>query len=94
MVLLVLILLIVCSSASIAQEDMPIELNGYDYNGAYQYIELGYYPFTSTGSEQPILWRVLSVHGDMALLRSEYAIDVFHGNKYNKRGFKCKQSDM
>lgn len=83
MVLLVLILLIVCSSASIAQEDMPIELNGYDYNGAYQYIELGYYPFTSTGSEQPILWRVLSVHGDMALLRSEYAIDVFHGNKYS-----------
>ena len=78
-------MLVLLSGCCIAEEgeNAPVVLKAYENDGAYQYIELGYYPFTSTGSEQPILWRVLNVHGDMALLRSEYAIDIFEGNKYS-----------
>ncbi len=71
---------IACASEGLGSE--PFELKGYEGNGEYQYIEMGYYPYTSIGSEQPILWRVLSVHDDIALLRSEYVIESFQGNKY------------
>ena len=82
--LLAMLVLIICSAAfvfSFAEE--TIELKGFEDSGEYQYIEMGYYPYTSTGSEQPILWRVLSVSGDVALIRSEYAIDFYRGNKYS-----------
>lgn len=84
-VLLILILLVVFGAVGTAEEmvEKTIELKGYENNGEYQYVELGYYPYTSTGSEQPILWRVLSANGDMALLRSEYALEAVTGNKYS-----------
>jgi len=80
---LALALLMLCGGAG-AEEAAPIELRDCTADGEYQYIEMGYYPYTSTGSEEPVLWRVLSVSDDVALLRSEYAIDTCKGNKYSK----------
>lgn len=47
-----------------------IKLSGYDAeNGTYQYVYFG--EFEQTRSGQPILWRVLTVEGNDALLLSE-----------------------
>lgn len=81
--LLAAMLLLSCGAAIAESMAEPIVLKGFEDSGEYQYIEMGYYPYTSTGSEQPILWRVLSVSGDVALIRSEYAIDFYRGNKYS-----------
>lgn len=83
-VLAALVLLMLCAGACAEEAEAPIELQDYMAGGDYQYIELGYYPYTSTGSPEPVLWRVLSVSDDVVLLRSEYAIDTFKGNKYSK----------
>lgn len=80
--LLAMLVLIICSAAfvfSFAEE--TIELKGFEDSGEYQFIQMGYYPHNSMGLEKPILWRVLSVSDDIALLRSEYAIDIYEGDK-------------
>ena len=76
-----LILAALCTCACAEETNKQIVLKGYTPGGEFEYVELGYYPYTSTGSEEPVLWRVLSVSGDVALLRSEYAIDVYKGDK-------------
>ena len=76
-----LILAALCACACAEETNKQIVLKGYTPGGEFEYVELGYYPYTSTGSEEPVLWRVLSVSGDVALLRSEYAIDVYKGDK-------------
>lgn len=50
-------------------------LRGYSAKNGYQYVNFGSYPYSSSGSKKPILWRVLTVEGDMALLWSEYLLD-------------------
>ena len=83
---LMMVLLMLCGAASAQEAAAAIELKGYTPGGEFEYVELGYYPFTSGGLPQPVLWRVLSVSDDVALLRTEYAIDVVEGDKNISEG--------
>jgi hypothetical protein len=49
-------------------------LRGYDAKDGYQYIALGTWPQDESGEASPILWRVLAVNGEEALLFSEYVL--------------------
>lgn len=51
-----------------------LSLRGYDKTEGYQYVLLGSFPQGEDGEIQPILWRVLSVNDDEALLYSEYVL--------------------
>ncbi len=59
------------------------------YNGTYQYVLMGNYPYDSDGlvlgndpygsgntKEEPVLWRILSVEGNTVLLLTEYVIEL------------------
>lgn len=59
-----------------------IEIRGYSEDEGYVYVEIGYYPYESSGVSRPVLWRVLNVEDNVATLRSEYALDVYRGNRY------------
>ena len=50
------------------------ELRGYDTKAGYQYIALGAWPQGENGESEPILWRVLAVTQEEALLFSEYVL--------------------
>lgn len=80
--MLLLAALLMCGCAYAQDSGVSVELKGYTPGGEFEYVQLGYFPFTSGGGEQPVLWRVLSVEDDIALLRSEYAIDVYEGDKH------------
>ncbi len=49
-------------------------LRGYDPQAGYLYLNLGAYPQTLEGGLEPILWRILSVDGGVALMVSEYVL--------------------
>ena len=74
---LLLAMLSLCSCA-LGEE----ALRGYDSKTGYVYLTLGTFPQTKTGEELPILWRVLSVEDDRALLLSEYVLEArrIHGD--------------
>ena len=46
-------------------------------------MEYGYYPYYSDGTPAPILWRVLDVRQNTALLQSVYALDACYANRYS-----------
>ena len=52
------------------------ELQGYAKGSGYEYVLLGSYPYEQDGTEKPVLWRVLTVENDQALLLTEYIIDT------------------
>ncbi len=74
---LLLAMLSLCSCA-LGEE----ALRGYDPKTGYVYLTLGTFPQTKAGEELPILWRVLSVEDDRALLLSEYVLEArrIHGD--------------
>ena len=77
------ILLMLSQTSVMAEEThQQITLQGYDENSGFEYIELGVYPYYSNGAFAPVIWRVLSVNGDMIVLRSEYSIFPMDGNRY------------
>lgn len=41
----------------------------------YQYVHLGQYPYEADGTVKPVLWRILDVEDNRALLLTEYVID-------------------
>ena len=51
-------------------------IRGYDKQDGYQYVLAGSYPYEKDGTEAPVLWRVLAVENDEALLLTEYLIDT------------------
>ncbi len=51
-------------------------LRGYDAKNGYVYVTLGQCPQTEEGGTLPILWRVLAVEEDRALLLSEYVLEA------------------
>ncbi len=51
-------------------------LRGYDKKNGYVYVTLGQCPQTEEGDMLPILWRVLAVEEDRALLLSEYVLEA------------------
>ena len=52
------------------------ELRGYAKGSGYEYVLLGSYPYEQDGTEKPVLWRVLTVENDQALLLTEYILDT------------------
>ena len=59
-----------------------VSLRGYDKKTGYVYLTMGTFPQTAVGEKLPILWRVLSVEGDRALILSEYILEArpLHGD--------------
>lgn len=67
------IILVLCLSPALAAE----QIRGYDHTDrSYQYITLGSYPYEEDGTVRDVLWRVLTVEDDQALLLTEYIIDT------------------
>ena len=49
-------------------------ISGYSSSTGYQYIEMGTFPQTLEGGQEPIIWRVLAVEENSAYLLSEYVL--------------------
>lgn len=60
---------------SIDQTDAQLNVRGYVKHEGYVYMNFGSYPYTAEGEVQPILWDVLFVENDKALLFTHYIID-------------------
>ena len=71
---LILMLLALCLLPLSAQG--AEELRGWQKGEGYQYALLGTYPYERDGTEQPVLWRILEVQDQQALLLTEYVIDT------------------
>ena len=52
------------------------EMRGYVKGQGYVYVHLGEYPYEADGTVKPLLWRVLEVRDNRALLLTEYIIDT------------------
>ncbi|HPF87470.1 MAG TPA: hypothetical protein PK537_05390 [Candidatus Limiplasma sp.] len=72
-----------CTLTAAAQTQQTITVRGYDAELGYEYIEMGVYPYYSNGAFAPILWRVLAVDEEYAVLRSEYALFPVRGTQYS-----------
>ena len=69
-----ILLLMLCLLPMTAQGETT--LRGWVKGQGYQYVLLGDYPYEKDGTEAPVLWRILEVQDDQALLLTEYVIDV------------------
>lgn len=76
-----LLMAMMCLIPALAEETEPT-LRGYDKKEGHVYLTLGTFPQTKEGERLPILWRVLSVDGDRALILSEYVLEArrIHGD--------------
>ena len=81
--LLVLLALCLVLPTFSVQAASNVRWRGYDPVQGYQYVEYGYYPYYSDGTPAPILWRVLDVRQNTALLQSVYALDACYANRYS-----------
>ena len=70
-----LLMAMMCLIPALSEETEPT-LRGYDKKEGYVYLTLGTFPQTKEGERLPILWRVLSVDGDRALILSEYILEA------------------
>ena len=62
--LLVLVLLCCCAISPAEKSSLKVDecgLRGWDLNAGYQYVIMGYYPYTKDGKKAPVLWQVLAV---------------------------------
>ena len=73
-----ILLTIMCLTPVYADEtgDNISLLRGWNKQDGYEYLTLGTFPQTKEGAELPILWRVLTVEGDKALILSEYVLEA------------------
>ncbi len=67
------VLLLVCLVPALAGADM---LRGYEKGNGWQYVHFGNYPYEKDGTVAPVLWRILSVEDNQALMLTEYVIDT------------------
>ena len=99
---LLLILLLACLMPLCAQAEPA--LRGWDAELGYQYVRLGEYPYEAEGTVRPVLWRVLGVEDNKALLMTEEIIDTFQvvfidnkrkaEDKQYPRIFSYEESDL
>ncbi|MBR5108617.1 MAG: CapA family protein [Clostridia bacterium] len=52
------------------------EMRGFVKGDGYVYVNFGEYPYEKDGTVRPVLWRVLDVQDNRALLLTEYLIDT------------------
>lgn len=67
-ILLLLLLPLTCSAET--------GVRGYIKNDGYQYVIFGEYPYEKDGTAKPLLWRILDVTDNQALLLTEDVIDA------------------
>ncbi len=79
-ILMAMLTLLPCAFAEEGGDAAP--LRGWDKKEGYQYLTLGAFPQTKEGDVLPILWRVLAVEDDKALILSEYVLEArpLHGD--------------
>ena len=68
-----LAMLMLLSIPAMAEE---YDLRGYIKGQGWKFVNLGQYPYEKNGAVAPVLWRVLEIKDDVALLITEYAIDT------------------
>ncbi len=51
-------------------------LRGYEKGNGWQYVNFGEYPYEKNGKVAPVLWRILSIEDNQALMLTEYVIDT------------------
>ena len=51
-------------------------LRGYEKGNGWHYVNFGEYPYEKDGAVAPVLWRVLDVENNQALMLTEYVIDT------------------
>ena len=51
-------------------------LRGYEKGNGWHYVNFGEYPYEKDGTVAPVLWRVLEVENNQALMLTEYVIDT------------------
>ena len=68
-----LALLMLCSIPAMAEDSI---LRGYIKGQGWNFVHMGQYPYEKDGTVRPVLWRVLEVEEDVALLITEYVIDT------------------
>ena len=68
-----LALLMLCAAPAMAEDD---ELRGYLRGHGWKFVSLGQYPYEKDGTVAPVVWRVLSIENNQALLITEYIIDT------------------
>jgi len=66
-------LLLICMLPLMAGAE---ELRGYVKGIGYQYVLMGSYPYEADGTEKPVMWRILEVKDDQALLLTQQVIDA------------------
>ena len=78
-ILMAMMTLLPCAFAG---ESGDAVLRGWNKKEGYQYLTLGTFPQTKEGERLPILWRVLSVDEEKALILSEYVLEArrIHGD--------------
>ncbi len=69
-------LLLVLALALAAGPAFAEGFRSYEKNGGWQYAVLGVYPYEEDGGMREVLWRVLYVENDQALLLTEDVLDV------------------
>ena len=71
--LIALLAMLLLSVAAVAEE---YDLRGYIKGQGWKFVQLGQYPYEKNGAVAPVLWRVLEIQDDVALLITEYVIDT------------------
>ena len=68
-----LVILLILTAVCLAEEN---SLRGYNKaEGGYQYVQVGSYPYEEDGTVAPVVWRVLSVEDQHAILMSDMILD-------------------
>ena len=51
-------------------------LRGYEKGNGWHYVNFGEYPYEKDGKVAPVLWRILEIENNQALMLTEYVIDT------------------
>ena len=75
-----LALLMLCAAPAMAEDD---ELRGYLRGHGWKFVSLGQYPYEKDGTVEPVVWRVLSIENNQALLYNVHIAGYDFGNRFN-----------
>ena len=86
-----LLFLTACLAPFAARAASTADLRGYTKSKPqYQYVNLCEFPYEKNGTVKPVLWRILDVSNNQALLLTEYVIDtsqvIFNDDINNIKG--------
>lgn len=68
-----MLILLLCLTPAMAGAET---LRGYEKGNGWQYVYFGEYPYERDGTVAPVLWRILDITDNQALMLTEYVIDT------------------